>query len=44
VILRVARLLLRLEKRRLERATLGPYVSTTSKRLDGVQVALEALQ
>jgi len=40
VILHLARLLLRLEKRRLEKAT---YNRPTSSRLDAVVLALEAL-
>jgi len=43
MILHLVRLLLRLEKRRLERATRGPYAGGTSRRLDGVVAALEGL-
>jgi hypothetical protein len=43
MIVALARLLLRLERRRLERATYGQYDSRRSKRLDAVVVALEAL-
>jgi len=43
MILHLVRLLLRLEKRRLERATCGPYNGSASRRLDAASAALEAL-
>jgi hypothetical protein len=43
MIVALARLLLRFERRRLELATFGPFDSRKSGRLDRVVAALEAL-
>ncbi|HZF03676.1 MAG TPA: hypothetical protein VE932_05015 [Patescibacteria group bacterium] len=44
MILALARLLLRLERRRLELVTFGPFDARRSRRLDAVVAALEALR
>jgi hypothetical protein len=44
MLLWIVRHLLHAERRRLERATSGPYDAARSRRLDRVLVALEALE